>query len=696
MRLLFMIILAIPCLVSAQPKNKYAKDAYMILHMASKFHVQPKTFDETFALSFFDRFLEAIDESKIIFNQSDLESLAPYKKTIYKELQEQRANFLYATIAIVDKRIQQIDSLLGKQLTTAFKFDATELFANSENANWSLNADLQWLKITKKIKQAVLQDIVESELIDVKQPLSAQKKLIDSLEQIARRKTITQIRQSLIQLKQGAIGLTESLGNLYCATLAASFDPHTMYMPKTLKENFESSLGQEARKFGFNLSKKPNEAGIEIEHLKPGSAAYKSGQLNEGDKIISLQWDGKASIDVSDEGLAQVSQILDQSNHDKINITVKKKDGSIKQVALYKEPISTEDEGKVKGWLINGEQKNIGYLSIPSFYTDWNNLIQNVNGCANDVAKEIIELKKEPIEGLIIDLRYNGGGSLKEAVELAGLFIDAGPVSMMQKKNEKIITIKDVNRGTIYDGPLVILVNGSSASASELFAAAMQDYRRAVIVGSPTFGKATGQVIYALDTTFLGQPVKDNSQADSYLKLTIEQLFRINGQSLQAQGLIPDIQIPNDELIDSEKEANQPMALQSNSIEANKYYTPYNFERILPMIERGKALIDTHPAFHQVLALKKVYDSLSKISSETLVLKKALDEQNGIEQLLNKITNAPKKTITSLSIRRTKAEIEKIKLNPFYAEVSKQWNQVIENDIWIQSAVHLFKLNQLQ
>lgn len=694
MRLLFMIILAIPYLVSAQPKNKYAKDAYMILHMASKFHVQPKPFDEAFAIDFFNRFLETIDESKIIFNQSDIESLAPYKKTIFKELQEQRANFLYATIAIVEKRIQQVDSMLGKQMTTAFKFDIAEQFANTENANWSLTTDLQFLKIKKKIKKAVLQDIIDRDLINVKQPLSTQKKLIDSIEQVARRKTITQIRQSLMLLQQGAIGLTESLGNLYCETLAASFDPHTMYMPKTLKENFESSLGQEALKFGFNLSKDPNEAGIEIEHLKPGSAAYKSGQLNEGDKIMSLQWEGKASIDVSDESLAQVSEILDQSNHDKINITVKKKDGSIKQVALYKAPISTEDEGKVKGWLLEGDKKNIGYLSIPSFYTDWNNLIQNVNGCANDVAKEILELKKEPIEGLIIDLRYNGGGSLREAVELAGLFIDAGPVTMIQKKNEKIITIKDVNRGTIYDGPLVILVNGSSASASELFAAAMQDYRRAVIVGSTTYGKATGQVIYALDTTFLGQPAKDNVQTNSFLKLTIEQLYRINGQSLQASGLMPDIQLPNDGLIDSEKEANQPMALKSNAIEANKYYTPYPYDKLIPMIERGKALIDTHPAFHQLIPIKKALDSLSKISSESLLLTNALAEQNSIQSLIDNLTNAPKKTITSLNIRRTKAEIEKINSNPFYTEVSKQWNKLIENDLWIQAAVQLFKSNQ--
>ena len=189
------------------------------------------------------------------------------------------------------------------------------------------------------------------------------------------------------------------------------------------------------------------------------------------------------------------------SNHDKATFKIKKPDGAERTVILLKEKMEEDDEhNKVKSFLLKGS-KTIGFISLPSFYQDWENENSGVNGCANDVAKEILKLKKENIEGLIIDLSYNGGGSMEEAVELSGIFIDFGPVGMQKGRDSKIYTLKDVNRGTIYDGPLMLMVNGYTASASEMVAGTLQDYHRAVIVGTPTYGKATAQVVLPMDTT---------------------------------------------------------------------------------------------------------------------------------------------------------------------------------------------------
>src|SRR6185295_15214954 len=201
---------------------------------------------------------------------------------------------------------------------------------------------------------------------------------------------------------------------------------------------------------------------------------------------------------------------------------IKKADGSERSVSLWKEKREEDDDdNKVKSFLLKGS-KTIGFLSLPAFYEDWENE-KGINGCANDVAKEILKLKKESIEGLILDLRYNGGGSMQEAVELAGIFVDAGPVGQYKTREAKVYTLKDVNRGTIYDGPLMVLVNGYSASASEMVAGTLQDYNRAVIVGSPTYGKATAQVVLPMDTTINPGDDNKNKKAASDLKVTVSQ-----------------------------------------------------------------------------------------------------------------------------------------------------------------------------
>jgi carboxyl-terminal processing protease len=279
---------------------------------------------------------------------------------------------------------------------------------------------------------------------------------------------------------------------------------------------------------------------------------------------------------VADAEVEEIERTLAASGGNTVNITVKKADGTTRQVALHKERLEEqedEEEDKVKSYILQGDRK-IGYISLPAFYSDWEGTL-GINGCANDVAKEIIKLKKENIEGLMIDLRYNGGGSLQEAVELSGIFIDAGPVAQLKYKLEpKPETLKDAVRGTIYDGPLLLLVNGFSASASEMVAAVMQDYHRALIVGSPTYGKATAQIVLPLDTTINLENLNGKTVASSYIKLTTSRLFRVNGTTAQAHGVQPDIVLPD--LTDAvpEREVNEKYALPPTTIDANKYYKP--------------------------------------------------------------------------------------------------------------------------
>ncbi len=395
------------------------------------------------------------------------------------------------------------------------------------------------------------------------------------------------------------MGIDNMIGAIYCQELASCYDPHTAYFQPEMKTAFESELGNTALSFGLSLHE-GDDGNPEIGKLQPGGPAFQSGGINQGDKIQSIQWDDKDAIDVSGASVQEISQILSAPGGSKATFTIKKTDGTSRQVSLHKERLDAgEDEDKVKGFILKGA-RNMGYISLPAFYSDWEDS-KGVYGCANDVAKEIIKLKKENIEGLILDLRYNGGGSMQEAIELAGIFIDAGPVAQIKDRGDKIVTLKDVNRGTVYDGPLLLLVNGNSASASEMVAGTLQDYNRALIVGSPTYGKATAQVVLPMDTTLDLDTYDGHAEAASYIKVTISRLYRITGATAQFNGVQPNILLPDPAGATQQREADEKFALPPTVIAANKYYKALPPLPLAAIAAGAKKEIDSSAFFREAM-----------------------------------------------------------------------------------------------
>lgn len=429
--------------------------------------------------------------------------------------------------------------------------------------------------------------------------------------------------------------------------------------------------------FGFSLNN--DEVGTSISRLLPGSPAYKSGQLNKGDKIEALQWEGKEVINVSDASSNEISSILSAGINEKLTITVKKADGSVRQVTLQKEKAVDDDDDKVKSFILKGD-KTIGFISFPAFYTDWEDKRNNANGCANDIAKEILKLKKEGIQGLIIDLRFNGGGSVQEAIDLSGLFIDAGPVGQIKTKEEKVITLKDVNRGTVFDGPLLLMVNTYSASASEMVAGTLQDYNRAVILGTPTYGKATAQQVFALDTTINIEDNNEQVKADNYIKITDSKLFRINGTTAQEIGVIPDIDVSPFFAKPTEREANEANVIHSSVIAANKYYKPYAPLPLQELKTYFKAYTDTAQFFVNGKKAVMQYENEKLQPFVTLNLKEAF---NNYQREQKKDSLTYKLHNSSFSINNTVYEMQKMKADEVLAENNAIWKKLLSADAFI-------------
>jgi carboxyl-terminal processing protease len=596
MRIVLTFLLLSYCSISlrAQSSDSKAMDAFLITRMVEKFHVQPRPLDKAMSVAIYTRMLQSLDGERIFFTQGDIAQLLAYRSMLDDEIRNRRTGYLQLLIGIYQQRLMQVDTMIDHIAARPFVFPTTESITIAEDSSYP--ADLQGLhtKLYHLMKLSVAERlasaIVAADTANAGRgsdrqgsvtgrgdvtglSVKAKKQLIDSLEPKLRKKAVVSTKRFIKRLLQSPTGIGNMIGIIYCQALAECYDPHTAYFSPDEKANFDSELGDKPLSYGLTLSEDEDGHAM-IGHLLPGGPAFQSGGLSEGDKIVAVRWDGKEPIDVSDAGATEVYRMLSAEGANKVVLDVKKADGTIKQVSLTKQKVTQsagdEEEDKVSGFLLKGE-KTVGYISLPAFYEDWEDS-KGVNGCANDVAKEIIKLKKEGIGGLILDLRYNGGGSVQEAVELAGLFIDAGPVGQVKTKEEKIYTLKDIVRGTIWDGPLLVLVNGNSASASEIVAGTLQDYNRALIVGSPTYGKATAQIVLPMDTTVDPTKLDRKAEAASYIKVTTSKLYRINGTTAQFSGVIPDVALPDPPDADIHREADEAFALPPTPIEPNKYY----------------------------------------------------------------------------------------------------------------------------
>jgi carboxyl-terminal processing protease len=624
-----------PVLSLCQTTEKAAGEAYVVTRMANKFHVDPRPLNAAFSADVFARMLGKTDPGKVFFTQNDISRLSAYRTRVDDEIRRRKTGYLDLFIPLYQRRLQQADSLvnaIGKKPIDFYKVD--KLTAAEDTLYPTTLANVQ-LKMYKKIKADVLDDLADNIPGNFKSYTPVRRmKYTDSILVVLQKRIISSFKRKISNILENPYGLTRYVGNLYCETIASCYDPHTEFFPPTEKENFESELGKQPFQFGFRI-KADKSGGVLIDNLQPGSPAYKSGKLNKGDRFISLQWPGHKAVDISDITVHEFGVLLDESNHHPVLFTLKKADGPVVQVSLQKElAAGSDDDNRVKSFILKGAS-TIGYIYLPAFYEDWVASDDGLNGCANDVGREILKLKKENIQGLILDVRYNGGGSVQEATELAGIFIDAGPVAQVKSRDPKVITLKDVDRGTIYDGPLVIMVNGYSASASELLAGTLQDYNRAVIVGSPTYGKATMQVVLPMDTMVTAANFTQRS-TENYLKLTISKLYRINGTSAQFKGVQPDIVLPD--ILDAfiTKEADEHNALRPSVIAANKYYTPYAPLGKQLFAESVRKIIDTSKYFNAVknfIALAKQKKSARDVSlnlNDALAAMNVVSDEEGV------------------------------------------------------------------
>lgn len=643
-------------------------------------HYSPRPVDDSFSVAVFKTVINAADRRRIFFTEPEFKQLSSFQLNLDDELRGKGWGFFDQFKAIYKKALMRADTLADKTLQKPFDFTVNETVISSREESFDFAADNAALasRWSRRLKFRVMQRILDEVTGDSTKKISF-KDALAAKEAATREKLRQAEKKAIKKILEAPGGYDAFVAEMYLNAIATCFDPHSNYFSPRTGEAFQAELSTESLSFGIGLEE--NDKGqIVIDKLVPGGPAWKSGELHEGDELQSLQWEGKEEADMSNASLEEVYDVIEQSSKDKIIMKFKKADGSTAMVLLKKEKLENEDN-IVKGFVLKGEKK-IGYILLPGFYTEWEN--ETGSGCANDVAKAIIRLKKENIEGLILDVRYNGGGSLGEALEMGGIFIDEGPLLSEKMKDGKQLTLKDPNRGTIYDGPMVLMVNGQSASASELLAASLQDYNRAVIVGSKTFGKATGQVVFALDTLSNKAEPVPNKDA---VKITVEKLYRLNGGTAQFAGVSPDVILPDAFDALEYREEFMKYALTPDSAKKNGYYKPLPVLPVAELSSKSAARVIASDEFKKVKKLIEAGKKLMAAISSTIPLKWDAFEKWMKENDPDLLTAGEEaKPTKKFTVENHAGDKEIFRSNPYAKEVNDVWLLNIAEDIYIEEA----------
>lgn len=528
-------------------------------------HIEPESLEDQWSQAVATSFILRLDPHGLLFTQEDFKGPLSSLNELESVIREDACTFLNEFNNLLTTRLIILDSILNT-IETVDQLSAYQQGNTRPISLESYAASMNDLKnrwgshIRMVFMKRVYMESGETELDTAAQ--SAE--LTRLLEQ-----EHCKLQKKLSLVDEDANFVSKAFFN----AMAMAYDSHTRYYRFSLTDMLSAFFSESDESYGFKLTE--NEQGeIAVSKLLPGGPAWRSNEIHVGDVLLKMKLSDETELDFNCISLDEVSRSISMKAAKNAELTLMTTSKELKTIKLRKEKV-TVDENAVRGYVLNGEKK-IGYISLPDFYSTDDGDDEEERGCSRDVARELIKLKRENIEGLIFDLRDNGGGSLREAVELLGIFIEEGPLTLIQRK-DKITLLRDQNRGAIYLGPLVVLVNGQSASASELVASTLKDYNRALIVGDTTFGKAVGQLYQKIGSdSGDGDQENDTDKLErALMKITTSRLFRLKGDSYQGLGVAPHIYVPD--LLDGEddKESFDPFSVTRQKVDRDTYFKKY-------------------------------------------------------------------------------------------------------------------------
>ncbi len=520
--------------------------AYMLSHQLPAQHYSHMPFDDDLSKQAFDLYLRQLDPRKRILLQSDVDELGAFGEHIDDELRRGRMVLPDAGMQILNERIRELQAMLVPIMEKGFDPNREDyLESDPKKIVWAANIkelEDRWRRVLKMQVLDEYLDAIEEKKNEQEQEKQgtkvAESKAWQAAMETVQKRNTSYLRRLLKESRQDHY-------NRYFDAVAKAFDPHTNYMPPTSKEDFDIHMSGSLEGIGALL--REDDGQIKVVRIIPGSAAERQGQLQAEDTIVAVaEKDGEA-IEISEMRIREAVSYIRGPKGTEVILTVQKPDGAKQVIPIVRDVVQIE-ETYVKSTLLQDAQgTKVGYIKVPSFYRDFNASRDAGKGrnVTDDTRSELFSLTEKGISGLILDLRNNGGGALTDAVDISGLFLPGGPVVQVKNSQGMIRVLEDEDQLTAYDGPLIVLVNQFSASASEILAAALQDYGRALVIGGEhTHGKGTVQALVDLNRNLPLLHLKKYDDLGA-LKVTIQKFYRINGGSTQYKGVEPDIVVPS-------------------------------------------------------------------------------------------------------------------------------------------------------
>ncbi|WP_026725286.1 carboxy terminal-processing peptidase [Flavobacterium sasangense] len=564
----------------------------LLTFVLEKGHYSPVEINDDFSKKVYKKYLDNIDPTKRFFIQSDIDEFSKYETSIDDMIKNKDLTFFNLTNARLLKRMSESREIYEDVLSKPFDFTVKEsINVDYEKLPFSKNKSELMDRWRKQLKLSALSSITDKEQLEEdkkKKDNAYEMKSFDVIEKEVRENSLKSLNEYFDFIEKELE--RDDWFAIFLNSIVERFDPHTFYFSPDDKEKFDVSMSGTFQGIGARLQKK--ESGVEVSELISGGPAWRGKELEAGDLILKVAQGKEEPLDIAGMRLDDVVKKIKGPKGTEVRLTVKKVDGTIKVISIIRDEVETE-ETFAKSSIVVKDGKKYGIIYLPKFYISFEN--KENRDAFKDVAAEIEKLKAQNIDGLVMDLRDNGGGSLETVVKMVGLFIPDGPIVQVKAPGRNPEILPDPDKKVQYDGPLVVMINNFSASASEIFAAAIQDYKRGIVVGSKhSYGKGTVQNVIDLN-----QFIRGNSYGDlGALKTTIQKFYRINGGSTQREGVKSDIVFPDRFSYLDMGERDEESALPWDKIEPAKYQPlNVNFDNV---IANSKKRIAANPTFNLI------------------------------------------------------------------------------------------------
>lgn len=650
----------------------------IILQTLANAHYRPIDIDDSFSAKVFDLFLKRLDRNKRFFYDSDFENF----KEFQYDLDEQSKNGTYQFFDLVSetykKRVVEIESIYEEVLSSPIDFNVVEYYDFDEGSRVFMSSVEEmredWRKYLKfNVLEKLYGKLATAEKEGSVSPATYDSLLNQSIEDVLK------IQRSWFKRLQKFD--REKQLDMYINCITEVFDPHTSYFPPREKEDFDIRMSGRLEGIGAQLSERDGE--IKVEMIVPGSPSYLQGELKEGDIVLKVAQKDSVPVSVVNMDLSDAVILIRGKKGTTVTLTVRKPDGTIKDISIVRDVVIME-EGYAKSAVINEGKSKIGFIHLPQFYTDMNSRVGRT--CSKDVKDEVIKLMDEGVHGIVLDLRNNGGGSLQDVVDMAGLFVGKRPIVQARYKDRKPDILISREKKIVYDGPLVILVNKYSASASEILAAALQDYNRALILGAndQTFGKGTVQRFLDLNR-FSPNP----EYTFGSLKVTIQKFYRVNGGTTQLTGVVPDLILPERFSSIPAGERTEDYPLQWNEIDSLplKMDMPSQQKAIAQAVKKAQKRVGKSQVFKLIEEESKRVELNRNKTRYPLNYEEFKAEQLASKAEFDKFDAAFKANVKELQLVGLSKDLQAIGSDTAKLKMKQDWLKNYQKDIYLNEAV---------